>query len=71
MSKIPFYYWIILLFFIYDDIVYGASFPIIYYPSILIFSICGLFLATNKTKHLISYLHYILEKLKKRFKILR
>lgn len=71
LSKVPWYLWIIFVFFMYDDIWFGEDYPFIYYPVMLVLSYVAVFFAIGHTDQLFSIFEYGIERLKDRFAFLR
>jgi hypothetical protein len=71
MSKVPWYLWLIFLFFTYDDLWFGEDHPFVYYPSMIILSVLALLLSMGYKDQLFAIFTFFMDKLKERFSFLR
>lgn len=71
LSKVPWYLWVIFVFFMYDDIWFGEDYPFIYYPIMMLLSFVAMFFAIGHTSQLFSLFEYFIERLKDKLPILR
>mgnify|MGYP000917468807 CR=1 FL=1 len=55
----PWYLWMIFVFFMYDDVWIGDDCPIIYYPVMLLISYVAMFFAIGHTDQLFALFTYL------------
>ena len=71
MSKVPWYLWLVFLFFTYDDLWFGEDYPFVYYPSMIILSVIALLLSMGYKDQLFALWAFVMDKLKEKFSFLR